>query len=93
MSKVTTRSLLLSQLIEEVWRILFHFSFSRRFALNGKYSVWPDGADGLEENVYCRMSKIPGCDEGGWTLVMKIDGNKVMIESIEYEHWHVTMRF
>ncbi|XP_067034587.1 uncharacterized skeletal organic matrix protein 5-like isoform X2 [Acropora muricata] len=49
---------------------------NNRFALNGKYSVWPDGADGLEENVYCRMSKIPGCDEGGWTLVMKIDGNK-----------------
>ena len=76
----------MSQLIEEVWRVLLFFSFSHRFASNGNYSVWPDGADGLEENVYCHMTKIPGCDKGGWTLVMKIDGNKVVINSIEHEH-------
>lgn len=24
------------------------------------------------------MNRIPGCRDGGWTLVMKIDGKKVM---------------
>ncbi|XP_068747037.1 uncharacterized protein [Montipora capricornis] len=45
-------------------------------ASDGNYPIWPNGADGQEVNVYCHMTKIPGCDEGGWTLVMKIDGNK-----------------
>ena len=28
--------------------------------------------------VYCQMTKIPGCGPGGWTLVMKINGDKVI---------------
>ena len=27
--------------------------------------------------VYCHMANISGCGKGGWTLVMKVDGNKV----------------
>ena len=27
--------------------------------------------------VYCHMTDIPRCGGGGWTLVMKLDGNKV----------------
>lgn len=27
-------------------------------------------------HVFCHMTPIPGCGDGGWTLVMKIDGNK-----------------
>ncbi|CAH3139613.1 unnamed protein product, partial [Pocillopora meandrina] len=27
-------------------------------------------------HTYCHMDVIPGCGGGGWTLVMKIDGNK-----------------
>ena len=27
--------------------------------------------------VYCHMTGIDGCGDGGWTLVMKINGNKV----------------
>jgi hypothetical protein len=27
--------------------------------------------------VYCHMDEIPGCRGGGWTLVMKIDGDAV----------------
>ena len=27
-------------------------------------------------NVYCRMTSLPGCAGGGWTMVMKINGNK-----------------
>ncbi|CAB4042953.1 Hypothetical predicted protein [Paramuricea clavata] len=33
--------------------------------------------DSLEEySVYCHMTEIPGCGTGGWTLVMKMDGNR-----------------
>ena len=28
-------------------------------------------------HVFCHMTPIPRCGDGGWTLVMKIDGNKV----------------
>jgi hypothetical protein len=29
-------------------------------------------------NVYCHMTPIEGCSGGGWTMVMKINGNKVI---------------
>ena len=35
--------------------------------------------NGLEEyDVYCHMTEIPGCGKGGWTLVIKMDGEKVL---------------
>ena len=27
--------------------------------------------------IYCHMTGIDGCGDGGWMLVMKINGNKV----------------
>ena len=27
-------------------------------------------------NAYCHMSELDQCTGGGWTLIMKIDGNK-----------------
>ncbi|XP_028396192.1 uncharacterized skeletal organic matrix protein 5-like [Dendronephthya gigantea] len=43
----------------------------------------PDGVHTLHQNsssppykAYCHMTNIPGCGGGGWTLVMKLDGNK-----------------
>ena len=50
----------------------------RRSAESGAYSVYPDGENGTKVEVYCHMTEIPGCGEGGWTLVMKIDGTKVI---------------
>ena len=45
---------------------------------NGIYQL--RNYDLLEEyQVYCHMTEISGCGSGGWTLVMKIDGNKVKI--------------
>ncbi|XP_028415955.1 uncharacterized skeletal organic matrix protein 5-like [Dendronephthya gigantea] len=42
---------------------------------NGVYEIKNNIS--LEEyRVYCHMNPIPGCGGGGWTLVMKIDGNK-----------------
>ena len=36
--------------------------------------------DSLEKyHVYCHMTEISACGSGGWTLVMKIDGNEVKI--------------
>ena len=35
--------------------------------------------------VYCHMTNIPGCGGGGWTLVMKLNENKVGLLS-----WKVT---
>ena len=47
---------------------------------NGVYQL--RNYDLLEEyHVYCHMTEISGCGSGGWTLVMKIDGNKVKIIS------------
>ncbi|XP_028396191.1 uncharacterized protein LOC114520165 [Dendronephthya gigantea] len=43
----------------------------------------PDGVHTLQQNsssspykAYCHMTDIPGCGGGGWTLVIKFDGNK-----------------
>ncbi|XP_028414191.1 uncharacterized skeletal organic matrix protein 5-like [Dendronephthya gigantea] len=43
----------------------------------------PDGAYTLQLNssstpykAYCHMTDITGCGAGGWTLVLKVDGNK-----------------
>ena len=45
---------------------------------NGVYQLRNN--DSLEEyQVYCHLTEISGCGLGGWTLVMKIDGNKVKI--------------
>lgn len=32
--------------------------------------------DGRPASVYCHMGNF-GCGDGGWTTVMKIDGDKV----------------
>jgi hypothetical protein len=43
---------------------------------NGIYNL--EVKDSLEKyRVYCHMTEIPGCGQGGWTLAMKIDGNRV----------------
>ena len=46
---------------------------------NGVYQL--RNIDFLKEEyqVYCHMTEISGCGSEGWTLVMKIDGNKVKI--------------
>ncbi|CAB4001209.1 Hypothetical predicted protein, partial [Paramuricea clavata] len=42
---------------------------------NGTYKLRNN--ESLEDySVYCHMTEIPGCGTGGWTLVMKVDGNK-----------------
>ena len=46
--------------------------------INGVYTLRNN--DSLEEyQVYCHMTEISGCGSGGWTLVMKMGGNKVKI--------------
>ncbi|CAB4020140.1 Hypothetical predicted protein, partial [Paramuricea clavata] len=47
----------------------------------------PNGAYTLQENVtsspykvYCHMTDISGCGGGGWTLILKVDGDKTRFE-------------
>lgn len=43
---------------------------------NGVYKLQNNNS--LEQyKVYCHMAEIPGCGEGGWTLVMKMYGKQV----------------
>ena len=47
------------------------------FLSNGVYQLKNNHS--LEEyQVYCHMTEISGCGSGDWTLVMKIDGDKVI---------------
>ena len=46
---------------------------------NGVYQLRNNDFLKKEYQAYCHMTEISGCGSGGWTLVMKIDGNKVMI--------------
>ena len=39
---------------------------------NGVYHIEKAGL------IYCHMDNIPGCGNGGWTQVLKIDGTKVI---------------
>ena len=48
---------------------------SDRNARNGPYFIASEA--GSAQQVYCHMDDIPGCEGGGWTLAMKIDGTKV----------------
>ena len=42
--------------------------------------------------VYCHMSTIPGCGEGGYTLVMKINGLAVSEQSSMSFRRHTALR-
>ncbi|XP_032243273.2 uncharacterized protein LOC5517303 [Nematostella vectensis] len=44
-----------------------------RFAKSGAYYL---SVFGEKSRVYCHMTDLGSCGGGGWTLVMKIDGNK-----------------
>ena len=46
---------------------------------NGVYKLRNSNFLKKEYQAYCHMTEISGCGSGGWTLVMKIDGNKVKI--------------
>lgn len=46
-------------------------------AKNGPFKIKTNTTLGTS-HIYCQMTSLPGCDGGGWTMVMKIDGNKVI---------------
>ena len=47
-----------------------------RLKQDGVYRVQANTFSGYT-GTYCQMSALKGCVGGGWTMVMKIDGNKV----------------
>ena len=52
-----------------------------RNSTDGIYSL-KSYSTGEYYDVYCHMSEIATCGGGGWTLVMKVDGNKVLFSNI-----------
>ena len=52
------------------------FVFIYRSLSNGSYTLSINNSPN-KYHVYCHMAEIPSCGPGGWTLVMKLDGNKV----------------
>ena len=76
-SSENTRSVTLTSLSLRFSFVMF------RYLSNGVYQL-RNNASHEEYQVYCHMTKIPKCGLGGWTLVMKLDGNKVKI--ILYRH-------
>jgi hypothetical protein len=72
-------------LLPELLRILFLVSklhymncafVTFRNSTNGVYNL-KSISTGEYYDVYCHMTDIGTCGGGGWTLVMKLDGNKV----------------
>jgi hypothetical protein len=47
-----------------------------RSLTSGKYRLQNKDSH-AKYKVYCHMAEISGCGNGGWTLVMKVDGNEV----------------
>ena len=47
------------------------------FSESGSGAYYLKTEQGGVAHTYCHMDVIPGCGRGGWTLVMKIDGNEV----------------
>ena len=58
--------------------LLFARFFSSFSSLNRSSKVFPLMFGSQKIPVYCHMGNF-GCGDGGWTLAMKIDGNKVQI--------------
>ena len=58
--------------------ILSHFSCRLLLQKDGVYTL-QDPSTPEKFQAYCHMTEIPGCGQGGWTLVMKVDGRKVML--------------
>ena len=52
--------------------VMFRYLSNGVYILRNNYSL-------EQYQVYCHMTEIARCGSGGWTLVMKIDGNKVKI--------------
>ena len=55
-------------------KIVVHYICVARATENKAYSLQVDSGN---LHVYCHRTNFGACGEGGWTLVMKIDGSKV----------------
>ena len=62
------------------WQTFYCLFVLSRSLPNGIYKLQNSNSH-EEYDVYCHMTEISGCGGGGWTLVMKLDGNKVKVNS------------
>lgn len=52
---------------------------------NGVYNIQTEYGTG-KTKTYCQMTSLKGCAGGGWTMVMKINGNKVLFRNFELHY-------
>ncbi|KAL9985310.1 hypothetical protein ACROYT_G007699 [Oculina patagonica] len=62
-----------------------------RIRVDGSFYLRADSPS-EHAHVFCHMTPIPGCGDGGWTLVMKIDGNKQTF-TYDSEYWNNTVAY
>ena len=55
----------------------FAFFLYLRNAQNGVYKINTTSTRGYSD-VYCQMTSLLGCENWGWTMVMKMDGTQVL---------------
>lgn len=69
---------------KEIWE-------NSRIRVDGSFYIRAEPLSQYAE-VFCHMTPIPGCGDGGWTLVMKIDGNKQTFKH-DSEYWNNTVAY
>lgn len=69
---------------KEIWE-------NSRVRVDGSYCIRANSS-AKYANVFCHMTPIHGCGDGGWTLVMKIDGHKQTF-SYSSEYWNNTIAY
>lgn len=53
-----------------------------RNSTDGIYTL-KSASSGKYYDVFCHMTDIDACGGGGWTLIMKLDGNKVWFKGVK----------
>lgn len=69
---------------KEIWE-------NSRIRVDGPFYIRAD-PPAKYANVFCHMTPIPGCGDGGWTLVMKINGSKQTF-TFSSKYWNNTIAY
>jgi hypothetical protein len=70
---------------DNYYHVAYNICIVLRSLSNGVYQLNYRDSPGKYQ-VYCHMTEINGCEGKGWTLVMKMDGNKVTKKQFNIEN-------
>ena len=70
---ISARNCFEPPLVSHVYFSLLSF----RIRVDGSFFIRAKSQSGYA-HVFCHMTPIPGCGDGGWTLVMKLNGSQVL---------------